>query len=1063
MTAVPKHATTVRLPRKGAFQIPMTVLAVLLSLFLLSPVVSRGDEAEQGRLLEEVQTFYQQRKYSEGVAAAEKLLELTVQLQGDDHIETAVSGSWLAELYRVQGRYNEAEPFFRRSLEIYEKQMGADHPGTATALSNLAGLYQSQGRHGDAEPLWRRSLQIREKHWGEDHLHTAASLDNLAGLYRTQGRYNEAEPLSRRSLDIYENQLGTEHSSTATALDNLAKLYQDQGRYREAEPLFRSSLAIVERQLGTDHPGTAAVLNNLALLHQNQGRYGEAELLYRRSLDIAERQLGKEHSDTATVLNGLAGLYHSQGRYGDAEPLFRRSLEIREKQLGANHPDTAASLESLALLYHYQGFYGEAELLYRRSLEIYEKELGVDHLDTASPLNYLAELYVRQGRYEEAEPLFRRSLDIAERQLGKEHPDTVYCLSCLAMLYRAQGRYNEAEPLFRRSLEICAKQMGADHPYTATALYNLASLYQAQGRYGEAEPLLERGIQSTVAHWRGMLAYFSERECLEFQRSQYPLNPSGNQGSGRLAAEAQLFFKGAVVEAMNARRVAEDQLVQSEKGRELLQQREALRPRYQKAVLELGAANDETKSLQQQLEDLDKQAATLIGDSTTAEALLSVGLEPVRQTLPENARLVETFRYHHRVDPKTWEPRYASTLISPTDDPAFLSHGDAESIEAAIRTYRSLLDGSRTDATPEALREAETTLYTRLLAPLEEHLSPGQTVIFSPDAQLHFIPLGLLRDADGKAFAEKYQVRYVSSGRDLVKEVPQRKTTGLKAFALGNPTYRDNAPLLALAEAEEDANQNALASNLRAGMGQDSGSIQFRPLPGTAREVGSLSTLLQNSGYQVATLSGKEATEAAVKQGMAGHDLIHLATHGFFLNELKTSADDADALIRLGQDDPRPKGPVQNPMFRSGLALAGAQSTFNLWKSGQIPPPASDGVLLAAELTGIDLRGTDLVVLSACETAAGESLDGEGVMGLRRALNAAGATNVVMTLWPVDDAATVEVMEVFYQKYLSGIPAAKAMAETQRELLPQWVEQHGEIKALSRLAPFLCTSLGPVE
>ncbi|HRQ90078.1 MAG TPA: CHAT domain-containing protein, partial [Bacteroidia bacterium] len=176
------------------------------------------------------------------------------------------------------------------------------------------------------------------------------------------------------------------------------------------------------------------------------------------------------------------------------------------------------------------------------------------------------------------------------------------------------------------------------------------------------------------------------------------------------------------------------------------------------------------------------------------------------------------------------------------------------------------------------------------------------------------------------------------------------------------------------------------------------------------------------------------------------------ATHGFFLDELKTTAENQDA-----------KGPVQNPMFRSGLALAGAQSTFNLWKGGQIPPPASDGVLLAAELTGINLRGTDLVVLSACETAAGESLDGEGVMGLRRALNAAGATNVVMTLWPVDDAATVEVMEVFYQKYLSGIPAAKALAETQRELLPQWIEQYGEIKALSRLAPFLCTSLGPVE
>ncbi|HRQ90077.1 MAG TPA: CHAT domain-containing protein, partial [Bacteroidia bacterium] len=197
------------------------------------------------------------------------------------------------------------------------------------------------------------------------------------------------------------------------------------------------------------------------------------------------------------------------------------------------------------------------------------------------------------------------------------------------------------------------------------------------------------------------------------------------------------------------------------------------------------------------------------------------------------------------------------TVIAPTGEPVFLSHGDAESIESAIHRYRAHLDGSDADAAPETLRKAEATLHARLLAPLEEHLAPGQTVIFSPDAQLHFIPLGLLRNAEGKAFAEKYPVRYVSSGRDLVKEVPQRKSTGLKAFALGNPTYRDNSPMLALAKAEEDANKNILTSNLRAGMGQSSGSIQFRPLPGTAREVGSLSTLLEGSGYEVATLSGK--------------------------------------------------------------------------------------------------------------------------------------------------------------------------------------------------------------
>ena len=319
----------------------------------------------------------------------------------------------------------------------------------------------------------------------------------------------------------------------------------------------------------------------------------------------------------------------------------------------------------------------------------------------------------------------------------------------------------------------------------------------------------------------------------------------------------------------------------------------------------------------------------------------------------------------------------------------------------------------------------------------------------------------MLRDSKSHTFNDRYRIRYVASGRDLVKPVLSRGEGKPRALVLGNPSYRDNAPMTALAEAgEEDADEKGLlANNLRAGMDQESGSIQFRPLPGTARETALLAELFAGGGYEVASLGGEEATEPSVMKQMGGHDVIHLATHGFFLNEIKIGQNESERL--MGEDSP--KGPVQNPMFRSGLALAGAQSTFNLWKSGQVPPPSRDGVLLAAEITGIDLRGTDLVVLSACETASGESLDGEGVIGLRRAFNAAGVQNLVMTLWPVNDAATVEVMEVFYRKYLSGVPAPEALAETQRELLPKWIETHGAAEALARLAPFICTSLGPAK
>ena len=119
-------------------------------------------------------------------------------------------------------------------------------------------------------------------------------------------------------------------------------------------------------------------------------------------------------------------------------------------------------------------------------------------------------------------------------------------------------------------------------------------------------------------------------------------------------------------------------------------------------------------------------------------------------------------------------------------------------------------------------------------------------------------------------------------------------------------------------------------------------------------------------------------------------------------------------------------------------------------------------MLLAAEVTALDLRGTDLVVLSACETAVGESLDGEGVMGLRRALYSAGANSTIMTLWPVNDESTVEVMDAFYEKYLNGTHPAIALPEVQNELYEPFVERYGEVEAIARLAPFVCMSLGQI-
>lgn len=242
--------------------------------------------------------------------------------------------------------------------------------------------------------------------------------------------------------------------------------------------------------------------------------------------------------------------------------------------------------------------------------------------------------------------------------------------------------------------------------------------------------------------------------------------------------------------------------------------------------------------------------------------------------------------------------------------------------------------------------------------------------------------------------------------------------------------------------------------------------MSLRPLPGTAREINQLNARLESKGYQVTTLDQNEASEEALRQQIAGVGIVHLATHGFFLKETSRPEKKFPGPgigFQMGGETRINPANIEDPMYRSGLALSGAQSTFNLWKEGKVPPPSRDGVLMAVEANLLDLRGTDLVVLSACETAVGESLDGEGVMGLRRAFINAGANSTIMTLWPVNDEATVEVMEAFYEKYLGGTHPAIALAEVQNELYEPFVKKYGEVEAIARLAPFICMSLGEVD
>ncbi|HWO23498.1 MAG TPA: CHAT domain-containing tetratricopeptide repeat protein [Kofleriaceae bacterium] len=974
-----------------------------------------SDEATS--LDKQVETLYSQGQYREALPLAERSLALREKVLGARHPDVAKSLNNLASLYQAQGTYARAEPLFVRALDIYEKALGAVHSDVAESLNNLALLYQAQGEYGRAEPLHVRALAIREKALGAMHPDVATSLNNLALLYYEQGTYARAEPLFVRALDIYEKALDAMHPDVATSLSNLALLYYAQGAYTRAEPLWVRALAISEMALGARHPLVAISLNNLASLYQAQGTYARAEPLFVRALDIYEKALGARHPLVALSLNNLAEMYLEQGALARAEPLFVRALDIREKALGAMHPDVAQSLNNLAGLYLEQGALARAEPLFVRALDIREKALGAMHPDVAFSLNNLASLYYEQGAFARVEPLFVRALHVREKTLGAIHPDVASSLNNLAKLYYAQGAYTRAEPLFVRALDISEKALGVMHPDVAQSLNNLAKLYQAQSAYARAEPLLVRASEIHEAYLRIELVRLSEarkrgllsllqldtQTLVSFHAHDVPASLRALEA----ASTAVLRRKGRVLDA----------LVETQASL-----RAHLTPQLRDKLAQLADATTQlstrlrapfdaktARNQQDEIKELRTQIDTLEGELNAASGLFHAHSEPVtlaklQAALPPGAALVEFVHYHHfdaRQTQQLWqEARYLAYLLFRQGPPQWVPLGEAGPIDAAVDAVRAAM---RKDVSAEAARRALRNLDAKLLAPIRSRLPSVSHLIISPDDKLNLVPFEALIDPQGRPALEQYLISYLTSGRDLLR-LAVKQAAQSPATIVADPEY---------------------------------GPGPYARLAGTVAEADAI--VRHFPGIQ--TLSRSQATKAALAR-LAGPAVLHVATHGFFNRvgglapaatttpagtQRSPAAAERGMSIESALSAPPPGSANDDPteaLDQAGLALAGAN----------VRP---DGIVSARELAGMDWWGTQLVVLSACQTGVGAVKSGEGVYGLRRALVLAGAQSQVVSLWNVSDSSAPELMREFYGELARGTGRAEALRRAKLRLMRQ--------------------------
>jgi len=956
---------------------------------------------------------------------------------GPEHPLVASPLGHLAAILYVLDDLAGAVQHGRRSLEISEKALGPDHPDLVVTLQNLAMALHARGDLRGAVPFLRRAIAIQEKALGADHADLADDLQTLASHLHDLEELDAAEPLYRRAIAIWERTLGRDHLDVAAVVNNLALLLRQRGELDAAEALNRRALAARERGLGPLHPAVAQSLNNLALVLHARGDLVAAEPLFRRALAVWERSRGSEHADVGNCLNHLASLLHDKGDLKAAEPMYRRALAIREKALGPAHVDVARSLNDLASLLQDRRDFAGAEALYRRALAIREKALGLGHPDVAEALNNLALLLKLKGELGGAEAMYRRALAIWEKVRGVDHPDVAIVLNNLANLLMAKGDLEAAEPLHRRALAVRERSLGPDHPALGSSLHNLATLRAAKGDLLGAAGVMRRAIAVEERQLASLFVTGSEAQKHAFAatlvgstHSAISLAMSASRVSSvgaHMGLGTVLQRKGrvldAVVEGLEALRRHAGPV---ERGllADLVAARGALSdlygrgpdPRASQALRERSAA------VQGRIEALEQDLA---GRSSHFQAtLLPATVEAVQGALPKEAVLVEFLRFE-RFNPMgrdaqtRWlDARYAAFVLRHTGAPTALDLGPAKAIDETAEAARVAL-ATHASSPKGALRK----LDALVMAPIRPAISGATLVLLAPDAALHTIPFEALVDETGRYLIETLRMHYLGSGRDLLR-------------LAARDTHREG-PLIV---ADPDFDADASPKGTRGQSGRRAGGVAemtWSRLVGTSIEASAIAPLLTGAR----SFLRAQATEGAVKSAR-GPALLHIATHGFFLEDGAVAAPSGGRGAQAvwsdeGDTNPGRSRPTRsplvgdNPLLRSGLVLAGIHTRST---------DANDGALTALEVAGLDLWGTHLVVLSACSTGRGEVRNGEGVFGLRRAFSMAGAESLVMSLWEVDDDATKALMVAFYKKLLAGRTRVDALREAKREILaePRW-------------------------
>lgn len=1065
--------------------------------------LSIADTTRAGRYFAKAEQFTEETKHDSAAVYFEKAR----RLYEDEISQTGAERAWIkyikcyngtGESLRKRGEYDKAKKYFETGLELGLKKLGEHHLEVATSYSSLGNLDRIVGQHDKALHSLNKALDIQTRILDNKSLELATTYNRIGILHRVKGEHDQALDFYKKSLSIKREKLGDNDRTIAVMYNNIGNIYRDKGDFEEALKYYVQGKEMISDTSKKNQNLIAALHSNIGVTYFHKGDYEQALSFLKRSLGMRIKLSGKGSLAAANTYNSIGMVFHNSGDYDEGHGYFQKALKIIVEKVGEEHEAATAVYNNIANYYEAKGEYAKALILHHQILKTRRALFGENNFLVAWTFHNAGVVYGKQGDHKKELEYSIKALAIRKQVYGEIHPEIAWSYSNIGGSYTRIGEYEKALKFLQKGLSMRIDLLGEKHPEVAYTLRGIGDAYFRQQKIKKALEYFQMAIISLSADFNETDIYINPSSSVDVSSESYLVD--------FLADKARAFRELYNLKTKNVRDVRMalstyelaskliDRLrnnLESEKSKLFLSEtavsiyQDAVETALQIFYLDknanskasafefaekskgsvLLAALSESKAKQfsgvpdillareRQLRvDRAYYEQSLITEQQKGIAAYTAKIVLLQDRIFELSRadqaLLERFENEF---PDYFNLKYKVNTVSIIDVQEQILNESTAMIEYFVGKdsififtitpnefdVTAVIKGSAFQKQVDRLRagiikrdfalytESAYRLYQILLEPVADKLR-FDNLVMVPDGLMNTIPFeALLTSAIGdestKNYAtlpyllEKYAISYAYSAtllQELRAKRGKRPKHNYLAFA---PVFRNGLPA---SSRGADLLQKSLMASTRSVIDIPPGYLSYSEM----EVIGVFDLFQSNSGFwrSFGTKSKifleDDATEANAKSvGLADYRYVHFATHGF-----------------INEKEPK----------LSGLQLAENPNDSTL---------AEDGYLYLAEVYNLNLRA-DLVTLSACETGLGQVAKGEGLIGLTRGFLYAGASNVLVSLWKVDDRATADFMVDFYSKILEGTTKTEALREAKRAMISL---RHPEYNKPYYWAPFI--------